>query len=229
MIPFRFSFFVIGLAAVNLFSGCRTQHAESSGWEPLFDGKSLKGWHVFLKDRNAVVSDTNHLVQVHEGEIQFYKDAEAGRSQPSGCVMTDKEFSNYHLRLEYKWGEKKFSSRPNARRNSGLLYHCGADKVWPDSVQCQIQEEDTGDLFALSTRVTSSVDPATTNAIPVFLEGGVLLDQGAFGTNVRFIRNPMNEHAGWNTVEIIVRGDSATHIVNGKVNNRCSNIRQKTG
>jgi hypothetical protein len=73
------------------------------------------------------------------------------------------------------------------------------------------------------------VDPATTNAIPVFLEGGILLDQGAFGTNVRFIRHPMNEHAGWNTVEIIVRGDSATHIVNGKVNNRCSNIRHKVG
>ena len=37
----------------------------------------------------------------------------------------------------------------------------------------------------------------------------------------------MNEHEGWNTVEVIVHGDDATYIVNGKVNNRAKNIQQK--
>src|SRR6185436_16532052 len=69
----------------------------------------------------------------------------------------------------------------------------------------------------------------TTNFVPVFLDadkGGVPFDQGRVGTSLRIVRSPMAEHDGWNTVEIIVRGDSATHIVNGKVNNRCANIKQ---
>ena len=36
----------------------------------------------------------------------------------------------------------------------------------------------------------------------------------------------MNEHKGWNTVEVLVRGNDATHIVNGKVNNRATKIEQ---
>ena len=34
------------------------------------------------------------------------------------------------------------------------------------------------------------------------------------------MKNPENEKSDWNTVEVIVRGDSSTHIVNGKVNNK---------
>src|SRR5437764_866892 len=50
--------------------------------------------------------------------------------------------------------------------------------------------------------------------------------QGVSGDIRRVIRNPMNEHEGWNTVEVIVRGDGATYIVNGKVNNRATKIEQ---
>ena len=64
---------------------------------------------------------------------------------------------------------------------------------------------------------------------PVFLEpekGGIPLVQGVAGGIRRVIRNPMNEHDGWNTVEVIVRGNDATYIVNGKVNNRATKIEQ---
>jgi hypothetical protein len=227
MAPLRFSIFVIGLVAANLLSGCRTHPEKSCAWQPLFDGKTLSGWHVYLKDENTVVPDTNHLVQIHDGEIHMYKDAEAESRQPFGYIRTEKEFTSYHLRLEYKWGVKKFVPRAKVKRDSGLLYHCGEDTIWPVCVECQIQEGDAGDIYALSTRVTSTVDPATTNATPMFLESGISFEQTARAN--RIIRNPMNEHEGWNTMEIIVRGDSATYIVNGKINNRCSNIRQKIG
>src|SRR5436190_19027852 len=67
------------------------------------------------------------------------------------------------------------------------------------------------------------------SAMPVFLEpdqGGISLVQGVAGGIRRVIRNPMNEHDAWNTVEVIVRGDSATYLVNGKVNNRASKIEE---
>ena len=70
------------------------------------------------------------------------------------------------MRLEYKWGAKRFAPRANVRRDAGILYHViGKDGVWPRSVECQIQENDVGDIFTVYTRVTTSVDPGTTNLI----------------------------------------------------------------
>ena len=104
-----------------------------------------------------------------------------------------------------------------------------------------------GDIFTVNTRVTASVEPNSTNMVsnvttnetgavrtnltsqPVFLEpekGGVPLVQGVAGGIRRVRRNPMNEHEGWNTVEVIVRGNDATYLLNGKVNNRASKIEQ---
>ena len=51
---------------------------------------------------------------------------------PFGYVATEKEYSHFHLRLEYKWGTKVCSA--NAKRDAGILYHlAGDDKVWPQS------------------------------------------------------------------------------------------------
>jgi hypothetical protein len=220
---------------------------DGSGWKPLFNGKSLDGWYVVIK--NAKSDDPNHLVQIDHGAIHMYKDVPNASQQPVGYIVTEKEYSNYHLRLEYKWGTKRFAPRANVRRDAGILYHVtGKDGVWPRSIECQIQENDVGDIFTVYARVKALVDPATTNLVsnvrtnevgivrtnqssqPVFLEpekGGVPLVQGVAGGIRRVIRNPMNEHDGWNTVEVIVRGNDATYIVNGKINNRAKNIQQK--
>src|SRR5205823_3093793 len=42
--------------------------------------------------------------------------------------------------------------------------------------------------------------------------------------NDRVVRNVMLEKDGWNDVEIVLQGDCATHIVNGKVNMKISKV-----
>jgi hypothetical protein len=222
--------------------------AGDEGWEPLFNGKNLDGWYVVLK--NAKSDDPDHLVQVHDEAVHMYKDAPAGTAQSFGYIVTEKEYANYHLRFEYKWGTKKFAPRANGKRDAGLLYHViGKDGVWPKSVECQIQEGDVGDIFTVSTRITALVDPKTTNLVttvvtneagvvrtnqnlqPHFLElerGGIPLVHGVPAGIRRVIRNPMNEREGWNTVEAIVRGNNSTHIVNGKINNRATEMQEMT-
>ena len=181
--------------------------------------------------------------------LHFYSGAEAGSAQPFGYIATEKEYTNYRLRLEFKWGEKKFAPRIKSRRDSGLLYHVTTqDKVWPDSVEYQIQENDVGDIYAVSTRVTAPVDAKTTNitvaintnrttsvvrtnqnAVPMFRpaeKGGVPFLQGAVGTSLRIVRQALYEHDGWNTAEIEVHGDRATHLVNGELVNGCGQIQQ---
>lgn len=213
-------------------------------WQSLFNGRDLEGWRIVIG--NGQAKDTNHLVQVDAGAIHMYKDAADGSRQPAGYIVSDREYSNYHLRLEYKWGGKRFGDREKAKRDAGILYHVtGKDGVWPVSVECQIQETDVGDIWTVRTRVEGFVDPATTNRFaavtnatgkivtnevaPVYLpaeRGGVALLRGKAGQIQRLIRSPMNEREGWNTVEVIVHGDQATYIVNGKVNNEARNIQQ---
>ena len=237
----------IGVVVASIYSA-PAQSAPDTGWTSLFNGKNLDGWEIQLRGQ-AKKADPNKLVQIENGALHFYKDAAADSQQPFGYIATRQAYSHYRLRLEFKWGEKRFAPRAKSRRDSGLLYHVtGADKVWPDSVEYQIQEEDVGDIYAVSTRVVSSVDPQTTNILtkistnrtsgvvrtnisaqPKFLEterGGVAFLQGRSGTSLRVIRDPLNEKDGWNLVEIDVAGDRAVHLLNGKVNNRCSKIEQ---
>ena len=248
MISLRHCIFCLILAVMCWAPGTASaaERKNDSSWKPLFNGKNLDGWHVVIK--NSRSDDPNHLVQIENGAIHMYKDAPEASAQPVGYIVTEKDYSNYHLKLEYKWGTKRFAPRANVRRDAGILYHVvGKDGVWPRSIECQIQENDVGDIFTVYARVAALVDPGTTNLIsnvttneagvvrtnqssqPVFLEpekGGISVAQGVTGGIRRVIRNPMNEHDGWNTVEVVVRGDDATYIVNGKVNNRATKIEQ---
>jgi hypothetical protein len=225
---------------------CCVAEATAGEWKPLFNGRNLDGWYKVI--RSGISEGTNHLIQVHDGMVHMYKTELEGSPQPSGYMVTSNEFSAYHLRLEYKWGEKRFAPRPKTRRDAGILYHVvGKDGVWPKSVECQIQENDVGDIFTVHTRLATEADPGTTHIIsevrtneaglvktneslrPMWLpieKGGVPYVQGVAGDIRRVVRNPMNEHEGWNTVELIVRGDEATYIVNGTTNNHATKIEQ---
>lgn len=245
--PRRSFFFWIAIACSLTLIASSAEPIRHDGWTSLFNGTNLDGWYTVL--RNSRSDDPNHLVQIENGALHMYKDAPDGSPQPSGYIVTDKEYSNYHLRLEYKWGDKHFQPRLKTRRDAGIMYHVvGKDGVWPCCIECQIQENDVGDIFTVNTRLATSVDPTSTNLVtllttnatgvvhtnwvvrPVFTEpgkGAVPFVQGVADGIRRVIRNPMNEHEGWNTVEVIVRGDEATYIVNGKINNRASRIQEK--
>lgn len=224
------------LSALTIFNVAvaETKPNEStSEWTPLFNGKDLAGFDVFLGryGPDRLNDDPQNIVSVQEGEVHIYRDAEQGSKAPFGYFVTKNEYSHYHLRFEYHWGEKKFAPRTNVVRDSGVIFHMvGENRVWPRGVECQVQEQDTGDTFTVyGTQVTTTVDPKTKGSRPQFMEakdGGVPLTQGGKGVT-RIIKSTTAEKEGWNTVEVIVRGaDEFVHIVNGVVNNRGSDIRE---
>lgn len=134
-----------------------------------------------------------------------------------GGLTSLQSYSNYHLRMEMKWGDKRWEPRLDQRRDSGVLYHClgrhGAFwNVWKRSLECQIQETDFGDFIGLwGDRVT--VRQAGGRRPPFD-------PQGDYVDNVRFCkcRKAVDKpHGQWNTVEIMTVGDRAVHIINGEV------------
>lgn len=212
--------------ALTLFAGA-AMAADSAGWKPIFNGKDLKGWSAHYASKTPEgAPPVASLFKVEKGEIRFYPTQAAGSTQPPAYLITDAEFKDYVVSLEYKWGEKKFPPRADLQRDSGLLYHVYAERAdnWPRSGEAQIQEGDTGDFFGSSSQVSSFVDPKT-GFYTLPENGGVPVTLGADGKTVRVTHSRTNEYPGWNRVDVIVRGDKATHIVNGVINNRVSDLK----
>jgi len=146
-----------------------------------------------------------------------------------GELRTTRSLENYHLKLQFKWGQKKWAprDRPETRRDSGLLYHVHAPpgqdgRTWARSVELQIQEGDVGDLYAVGSTVAvrATARPGTT---PVQFDydpnGEWMFFTQSHRQDGRCIKQPDNEKptGEWNTVELIAFGEQLIHIVNGKV------------
>ena len=196
-------------------------------WKPLFNGKNLSGWSVHYASKTADgAPPPASLFEVKNGEIHTYPTQTPGSEQPNAYLLSDADMHDYVLSLEYKWGEKKYVPRLDHVRDAGLLYHVHRERAgdWPASAEAQIQEGDTGDSWAVSTQVSSFVDPNTGLYAPPE-NGGMPVTMGGDGKFLRTRHSRVNEYPGWNTVVVIVRGDRATHIVNGIVNMRVSDLK----
>jgi hypothetical protein len=199
-------------------------------WVSLLNGKDLDGWSTTIMTYK-VGEDPDKLVQVHDGMVHMYKDLDPGKEGHFGVITHKDTFSRFHLMLDYKWLEKKFKPRADRLRDAGILYHVKEHvKVWPDSLECQIQEGDTGDIVLLQTGAFSWKHPKPDNAPKGQGEAHLLPEHGGYpyykkGFAYLGRLSEPDQLKGWNTVEVIVQADeSAVHIVNGKLLARMSNM-----
>ncbi|MDR3633189.1 MAG: DUF1080 domain-containing protein [Isosphaeraceae bacterium] len=199
-------------------------------WIPLFNGRDLTGWYTFLQ-KHGKNSDPDRVITVEDGLIHLYKHAEDGSNVVMGYIGTEKEYGNYHFRFQYRWRTKKFQPRYALKRDAGLYYHItGPDAVWPRSLQFQVQQTDVGDLITLfGMQLDSWIDPKTRGEKDsTFLApdaGGEPRVLGGPGIAYQKRLPGDFEVDGWNTAEIIARGDTTVHILNGRVVNQGKNIR----
>lgn len=204
--------------------------ASADGWTPLFNGRDLSGWYTFLQ-QHGKNHDPDRVITIEDGAIHLYKHAADGSRVVMGYIGTEREYGNYHLRFQYRWGTKKFEPRYRLKRDAGLYYHIlGPDAVWPRSLQYQIEQTHVGDLIALyGLQLDTWIDPRTEGArIPTYRgpeSGGRPSVLGGKGIGYQAHLGREFEVDGWNTAEIIARGDTTTHILNGRVINRGKNIR----
>lgn len=222
--------------ALLLFSLLGSLHAQGQ-WRDLFNGKDLKNWQVAIAGQEPG-KDPDQLVQVRDGNIHMYADTDENANVPFGVIVHEEEFSHYHLSLEYRWTGKKFAPRKEAIRDAGLLYHSTeTNMVWPESVEYQIQEGDTGDIVFIRTGGFTWMHPNPEKAPEGQGKPGLLPEHGGYlmprVTNTwdyigRFPVLDRNE--GWNQVEILVRGaDYAEHMVNGKTKARLFDLQNQDG
>ena len=199
-------------------------------WVALFNGRNLDGWYTFLQ-KHGKNSDPDRVITIEDGAIHLYKDAADASRVVMGYIGTEKEYGNYHLRLQYRWGTKKFEPRYKLKRDAGLYYHIlGPDAVWPRSLQFQIEQTNVGDLIALyGLTVDTWIDPKTRGDDMAKYQGpeqgGEPRVLGGRGIGYQKHLAGAFEIDGWNTVEVITRGDTTVHTLNGHVVNQGRNVR----
>ena len=187
--------------------------------EKIFNGKNLDGWYQITDDKGT---DKNLFVVEHE-TIHVYASQEAKSTQSFGAIITEKEFQDYVLTLEYKWGEKKFKPRDEYVRDAGVLIHMfGENIIWPSGIECQIQEGDTGDLWIIKTKASTKVHPMNKN----YDAAGEIRTLGAPKEYNRFPRSYCWEKPEWNKIVLVVKGDHAQFYINDKLVNEAIDMKK---
>ena len=153
-----------------------------------------------------------------------------------GVLSTRETFSNYHLRLEFKWGEKRYS-RAGRPKNGGLMYHAHGEYGewsgrWKSALQFQIAEGSCGDFIVMGDttgRATVRADEDGKTKNPTYDPAGkpLTLDVTAANKGKCARSENFEKPAGeWNTFEVLCVGDKSVHLVNGRVVARADNFLQ---
>jgi len=220
------------------------------------NGKNLNGWETFMDtpDKTWDVpglkrdADGKYLEQIglnrdplHVFTVETVDGGPALHvsGQGFGVVATKETFRNFHLRLQVKWGEKKWGYKLTAPRDCGLLYLCHGEQgfdhgTWPRSIEFQIQEHDMGDLWAISAQITVNAHRQDAQPRPLYLydpqgEPTPFAPKAPVGNRCVKLGDPEKPKGEWNTLELYcVNGDSI-HVVNGVVVMRLRNAQRLDG
>ena len=161
-------------------------------------------------------------------------------TQEFGGLTTNDEFHDYHLVVEWRWGERTWAPRKDKTRDSGILVHCVGDDGaaggnWMESQECQVIEGGCGDFIMVRGKNRPSLT-CETRVGPdrqlYFEKGGKAVTSNSVRFNWwgrdpawkdvlgfrggRDVEKPAGE---WNRMEVVCDGDSITTILNGYVVN----------
>ncbi len=153
----------------------------------LFDGGTLDAWTFHLDDPELDLAD---VWSVEDGELVC-------RGTPAGYLRTKERFESFLLTLEWR-----FDPASGGGNSGVLLRRVGADKVWPRSIEAQLQSGHAGDIWNIDA-FGLEVDPARTS--------------GRRTTRLQpSSERPLGE---WNRYELLLDGSRLELRVNGVLQN----------
>lgn len=152
---------IVLTSALQAQDNTLTAKEKNRGWQLLFDGKTLNGWHNFNSDK------IGEAWEVVDGTIHLNKKQQEGyQVKGGGDIVTSGEFENFELRLEWKIAPCG---------NSGIIFNVNEStqyqSVWQTGPEMQvldntchpdakIKKHRAGNLYDLIQSPKESVKPA---------------------------------------------------------------------
>lgn len=239
--------FTVALISAIVVAGCTSQKQEDDGWENLFDGTDLSNWETYLgaEFKPGISWDSVRKLPAiglnnDTANVFSIVDLEGERvmrisGQYFGGISTKKEFENFHLQLEFKWGEKKWFPRgsDSDKRDSGVLYyavgnHGDGDGFWLRAQELQIQEGDCGDYWGVAGALADISSTMNPDSVFQFDMGGVPRTFSRHSDAGRYCKkNPDGENPNgeWNVIDLYAYNGTSLHLINGKLNMMLKNSR----
>ncbi|MBB6108471.1 protein of unknown function [Mucilaginibacter lappiensis] len=149
--------------------------AQSKGFKPLFDGKTTTGWHTYLKTGSGAW-------KVVDGALQLDPKAEG-----QGDLITDGEYENYELKLDWKISETG---------NSGIIFGVHEDPKFNETYLTGIEMQVLDNAKASDNKLANHL-------------AGSLYDMKAPSADVT---KPAGE---WNSVVLRKKNGHLTFWLNG--------------
>jgi len=199
-----------------------------------FNGKDLSGFATFTKATGA--DDAGDVFQVTDGLIHI-------SGEGAGYLATKQMYRDYHLVVEYKWGEHHTGKYV---RNSGVLLHqINDDRVWPTSLEVQLAQGCEGDLILIpGKRIEGQPRPTITSNTRIAEDKKTRFDpegepsvyrgrqfwwsnhQPGFKEllDTRGKHDVASDLGEWTKVECICEGDRVTVKINGHTVNVCYDV-----
>jgi hypothetical protein len=205
------------IVSLALLPGSRTLAQETAAGangksQKLFNGKDLTGWHADVPDLDKNPDGPKPFI-VRSGFLVSLGD-------PRGHLITDKEYENYRLVVEYR-----FAAKPG---NCGVLVHASKPralyKMFPQSLEVQMAHENAGDFWCIAEDI----------AVPDMVKRrGPQENWGVTEDKARRILNltdgSENPPGEWNTMVIECVGDEVKVWVNDDLVNHGANCTAKKG
>lgn len=219
---------LIFLLLISTFNGSAQK---KNGFVKLFNGKNLDGW--YLKIRSGDEDLAKKVYAVDKGTVHVFKDFPAeyelntGVNATHGLFYTNKKYSKFIFKFEYKWGKVRANNFDQFQYDAGMYYHVADDKIWPVGIEYQVRydhtknQNHTGDFWANNLKWYSkdgkTFCPPSEGGKPVLGHKG----EHRASTDVKF--NALN--GKWNKCEVIVMGDKyCIHKLNGKIVNMATDL-----
>lgn len=206
----------------------------NTDFTPIFNGKDWDGWHLKLKNEDAIKA--TQVFAIEDGMIHVYKDLpdslglDTGENASHGMIYTNKKYSKFIFKFDYKWGSKIYNNFNQFQYDAGMYYHVVNDKIWPVGFEYQVRynhtqnKNHTGDFWAPpGTKLQWYAGPDGTFELP---QNGGKPQPFKKGEQSVLTDAPYNGLNGkWNQCEVIVMGDKyAIHKLNGKIVNMATDL-----
>jgi hypothetical protein len=169
------------ITTVVLFTFLQTVNAQK-GFKPMFDGKTTTGWHTYGK------TSASAGWKVDDGILHF--DPEAAKNGEGGDLVTNAEYENFHLKLDWKVA-------PNA--NSGIIFYVNDN---PDKYK---------NTFETGLEMQVLDNEGHPDGKITKHRAGDLYDL------IKSKSEPVKPVGEWNTAEIISKNGKLTFVLNGVI------------